>query len=195
MTESQTLLIDHVETAIGRLAIVANRSGQLCAVGWTDGHSRMERHLRGHSSGRAATLIPTSNPAGLTTALGAYFAGDLRAIVGLPVALAGGTEFQLRVWRALLEIPCGETRSYAKLAQRIGNPAAVRAVGLANGANPIGIVVPCHRVIGANGSLTGYGGGIERKRWLLEHEGLAGAGLKFTSGPSTVQGRLRLSRP
>ena len=82
-----------------------------------------------------------------------------------------GTPFQRAVWRALREIPCGETRSYGEIARRIGRPKAVRAVGLANGANPIGIVVPCHRVIGSNGTLTGYGGGIERKRWLLAHEG------------------------
>jgi methylated-DNA-[protein]-cysteine S-methyltransferase len=82
----------------------------------------------------------------------------------------GGTAFQREVWRALRKIRCGATVSYAKLADQIGRPTAVRAVGLANGSNPIGIVVPCHRVIGANGSLTGYGGGMERKRWLLEHE-------------------------
>ena len=99
-----------------------------------------------------------------------YFAGELAAIDTLPVQ-TGGTAFQREVWRALREIPCGGTVSYAELAERIGRPTAVRAVGLANGSNPVGIVVPCHRVIGANGSLTGYGGGIERKRWLLEHEG------------------------
>ena len=81
-----------------------------------------------------------------------------------------GTDFQREVWRALRGIPCGTTLSYGELARRIGRPNAVRAVGLANGANPIGVVVPCHRVIGSNGSLTGYGGGIERKRWLLDHE-------------------------
>jgi methylated-DNA-[protein]-cysteine S-methyltransferase len=81
-----------------------------------------------------------------------------------------GTPFQVRVWTALREIPCGETRSYGDIARRIGDPKAVRAVGLANGANPIAVVVPCHRVIGANGSLTGYGGGLPRKRWLLAHE-------------------------
>ena len=83
----------------------------------------------------------------------------------------GGTAFQREVWGALREIACGTTVSYAKLAERIGRPNAVRAVGLANGSNPVGVVVPCHRVIGSDGSLTGYGGGIERKRWLLEHEG------------------------
>jgi methylated-DNA-[protein]-cysteine S-methyltransferase len=99
----------------------------------------------------------------------AYFSGELTAIDTLPVA-TGGTEFQRLVWSELRRIPCGASISYSELARRIGRPAAVRAVGLANGANPIGIVVPCHRVIGANGTLTGYGGGIERKRWLLAHE-------------------------
>ena len=100
--------------------------------------------------------------------LQAYFAGELRDFE-LPLA-AEGTPFQQRVWRALCDIPYGETISYGELARRIGQPTASRAVGLANGQNPISIVVPCHRVIGANGSLTGYGGGLARKRWLLAHE-------------------------
>jgi methylated-DNA-[protein]-cysteine S-methyltransferase len=99
-----------------------------------------------------------------------YFAGTRREF-DLPLRLQG-TEFQQRVWHSLTEIPYGETLSYGKLAKRIGNPNASRAVGLANGSNPISIMVPCHRVIGADGSLTGYGGGLERKRWLLAHEGL-----------------------
>ena len=98
-----------------------------------------------------------------------YFAGDLEAIDNIPVQTAG-TAFQRSVWNELRRIPTGAPVSYGKLAQRIARPKAVRAVGLANGANPIGIVVPCHRVIGSDGSLTGYGGGLERKRWLLEHE-------------------------
>jgi methylated-DNA-[protein]-cysteine S-methyltransferase len=101
--------------------------------------------------------------------LNEYFAGTRRDF-DLPLRL-DGTPFQTRVWRELLEIPYGETWSYGQLAKRIGNPSASRAVGLANGRNPISIVVPCHRVIGADGSLTGYGGGLERKRWLLAHEG------------------------
>ncbi len=100
--------------------------------------------------------------------LAAYFAGSLRTF---ELSLAPhGTEFQRTVWRALLDVPFGRTETYGALARRIGSPKAPRAVGLANGHNPIGIIVPCHRVIGANGSLTGYGGGIERKRWLLAHE-------------------------
>jgi O-6-methylguanine DNA methyltransferase len=100
--------------------------------------------------------------------LAAYFAGDR---TGFDVELAmSGTQFQQRVWGALREIPYGETVSYGELADRLGQPGASRAVGLANGKNPIGIIVPCHRVIGANGSLTGYGGGLDRKRWLLGFE-------------------------
>jgi methylated-DNA-[protein]-cysteine S-methyltransferase len=102
--------------------------------------------------------------------LAEYFAGARRAF-DLPMRLKG-TAFQQRVWRELTEIPYGETWSYGQLAQRINKPSASRAVGLANGRNPISILVPCHRVIGANGSLTGYGGGLERKQWLLAHEGL-----------------------
>lgn len=104
--------------------------------------------------------------------LEAYFSGELRTF-DLPLAPAG-TVFQRRVWQALLDIPLGRTESYSALAQRIDAPKAARAVGLANGRNPIAIIIPCHRVIGADGSLTGYGGGIERKRWLLAHEGYLG---------------------
>ena len=108
-------------------------------------------------------------PKQFSVALDAYFAGELTAIDSLPVRPTG-TLFQQKVWGALRDIPPGTTLSYGELARRLGNPAATRAVGRANGANPIGIVVPCHRVIGANGSLTGYGGGMHRKHWLLEHE-------------------------
>jgi methylated-DNA-[protein]-cysteine S-methyltransferase len=100
--------------------------------------------------------------------LEAYWSGDLRAFT-VPLRLAG-TSFRQRVWEALTTIPYGETWSYGKLAAEIGQPGASRAVGLANGRNPVSIVVPCHRVVGANGTLTGYGGGLERKAWLLDHE-------------------------
>jgi methylated-DNA-[protein]-cysteine S-methyltransferase len=101
-----------------------------------------------------------------------YFAGSRRSF-DLPLRMAG-TEFQQRVWRELTKIPFGETWSYGQLAKRIGNSNASRAVGLANGRNPIAVIVPCHRVIGADGSLTGFGGGLPRKQWLLSHEGLPG---------------------
>lgn len=106
--------------------------------------------------------------ASIAAQLEEYFAGA-RTSFDVPLELTG-TEFQRRVWSALRDIPYGETISYGELARRVGNPAAVRAVGLANGRNPIAIIVPCHRVIGADGSLTGYGGGLERKAWLLDHE-------------------------
>ena len=103
-------------------------------------------------------------------ALEAYFDGDLSAFDGLRLKTSG-TEFQHRVWTALRTIPVGTTVSYATIAERIGNPKAMRAVGLANGANPIAIIVPCHRVIATNGNLTGFGGGLDNKLWLLRHEG------------------------
>ncbi len=116
-------------------------------------------------SGKASLVLAAAREQ-----LGAYFAGSLRTF-DLPLAPAG-TAFQLRVWEGLRRLRFGETVSYAELARRIGSPDAVRAVGAANGRNPLPIIVPCHRVIGADGSLTGFGGGIERKRWLLDHERL-----------------------
>jgi methylated-DNA-[protein]-cysteine S-methyltransferase len=122
-----------------------------------------------HFSDHAPNLPQTRAPQAIRGALEAYFEGDITAIDRVQVQ-ADGTPFQMKVWKALREIPAGETISYGELAARIGQPTASRAVGLANGSNPISIVVPCHRVIGANGKLTGYGGGLERKRWLLDHE-------------------------
>jgi methylated-DNA-[protein]-cysteine S-methyltransferase len=172
--EKLALLIDRLKTPIGEMVIVADHEGNLRAAGWTNHETGMRRLLRRHYGEDGFTLEPARNPHGFTQALQCYFKGELTAIDELPVKTAG-TPFQREVWRALRKIPCGTTVSYACLANEIGRPAAVRAVGLANGSNPIGVVVPCHRVIGADGSLTGYGGGIERKRWLLEHE--AGASM------------------
>jgi methylated-DNA-[protein]-cysteine S-methyltransferase len=169
MAEILRLLIDRIDTPIGELAIVADDARRLRAVEWTDHDDNLQRSLRLHYGANGYSLTPAPNADGLTAAIRAYFAGNLRAIDELPVA-TGGTDFQRQVWRALRRIPCGETISYGELARRIDRPAAVRAVGLANGSNPISVVVPCHRVIGSDGSLTGYGGGIERKRWLLTHE-------------------------
>ncbi len=169
------LLIDRIDTPIGEMIIVADRDGNLRAIDWTDHEARMHNFLRRHyGNGRDGKdgfkLTPTRNPNGLSRTISNYFAGALTAIDNLPVK-TNGTPFQRQVWQALREIPLGTTISYGELAKRIGRPAAVRAVGLANGSNPVGVIVPCHRVIGSNGSLTGYGGGMERKRWLLEHEG------------------------
>jgi methylated-DNA-[protein]-cysteine S-methyltransferase len=172
MSEPLPLLIDRIDTPIGKMLIVADREGNLRAVDWAEHETRMRHLLRLHYGEHGFRLEPARDPNGLTYAISNYFAGELTAIDILPVQ-TGGTPFQREVWRALRNIPCGTTVSYAKLAEQIGRAAAVRAVGLANGSNPVGVVVPCHRVIGANGSLTGYGGGIARKSWLLEHEASA----------------------
>jgi methylated-DNA-[protein]-cysteine S-methyltransferase len=163
------LLIDRFDTPIGEMLIVADHNGNLVATHWSDHEEGVLRQLGRHYGENGSRLEPARNPNGLTDAIRRYFAGELEAIDGLPVQTAG-TPFQREVWRALRQIPCGTTISYGELAARIRRPRAVRAVGLANGSNPVGVIVPCHRVIGADGSLTGYGGGIERKRWLLEHE-------------------------
>lgn len=110
---------------------------------------------------------------GVRAAFEGYFGGDPLALDALAVD-PGGTPFQVKVWMSLREIEAGQTRSYQDVARRVGSPAAVRAVGAANGANPIPLVLPCHRVIGKNGTLVGYGGGMERKTWLLRHEGALG---------------------
>jgi len=172
MAETLRLLIDRIDTPTGELTVVADAQGNLRALDWSDHDERTRQLLRLHYGAGGFVLEPARDPGGLAHTMRAYFAGDLSVIDDLPVQTAG-TPFQRAVWRALRDIPCGTTISYGELARRIGRPRAVRAVGLANGANPVGIVVPCHRVIGADGTLTGYGGGIERKRWLLAHEGAA----------------------
>jgi methylated-DNA-[protein]-cysteine S-methyltransferase len=168
-TPPDTLTLDRFPTPIGEALLVTDPEGRLRAFDWHGYEDRMHRLMRLHYGPRA-TLSHGRAPAAIVHALEAYFAGNLTAIDSIP-CLTGGTNFQRSVWTALREIPAGKTWSYSDMAIRIGTPKAVRAVGLANGANPIGLVVPCHRVIGADGSLTGYGGGIERKRWLLQHEG------------------------
>lgn len=163
------LRIDRINTPTGVMRLLVDEEGRLRAVDWDDYEPRMLRLLRLHYGEAGYTLVPTRDPEGLSSALQAYMEGEITALDSLPVE-TGGTAFQREVWSALRAIPAGATESYGQLAARIGRPKAVRAVGLANGANPVGVVVPCHRVIGANKSLTGYGGGMERKRWLLDHE-------------------------
>lgn len=171
MPETLDLLIDRLPTPIGELVVIADSGGTLRAVDWTDHDKRMKQLLdRTYGKGHY-TLTPERDPGGLTQAMRRYFKGEVGILKTLPVA-STGTPFQNSVWKALREIPDGSTISYAELARRVGKPKAVRAAGLANGQNPISIVVPCHRVIGSNGSLTGYGGGLPRKKWLLEHEGV-----------------------
>jgi methylated-DNA-[protein]-cysteine S-methyltransferase len=173
MPEPLRLFLDHLDTPIGEMLIATDGEGNLRAIDWADYEPRMSLLLRRHYGEPGFRLEAARSPRDLTRAIEEYFAGNLAAIDALPVKTAG-TPFQRNVWNALRNIPCGATLSYAGLAQQIGRPSAVRAVGLANGSNPIGVVVPCHRVIGSNGSLTGYGGGIHRKSWLLKHESSAG---------------------
>jgi methylated-DNA-[protein]-cysteine S-methyltransferase len=161
-----TLTLDRIETPIGTALVVTDAKGVLRAFNWTDYEPQMMAWIAKRYP--KAKLAEGEGP--LRPAFAAYFAGQVDAFA--QVAWEGvGTAFQRKVWQALCDIPAGETISYATLAQRIGRPTAVRAVGLANGSNPVALIVPCHRVIGSNGSLTGYGGGLHRKRWLLEHEG------------------------
>jgi methylated-DNA-[protein]-cysteine S-methyltransferase len=164
----ETLTLDRLATPIGMALLVTDGQGALRAFNWTDYAPAMRAWIARHYP--KARLAEGRAPPGVRGAFEAYFAGEARALETVPWK-ASGTAFQLKVWEALCSIPAGETLSYAGLAERIGRPTAVRAVGLANGANPVAVVVPCHRVIGTNGSLTGYGGGLPRKRWLLGHEG------------------------
>jgi methylated-DNA-[protein]-cysteine S-methyltransferase len=158
-----------LESPIGVVYVVSDGTN-LRAVDFEGYEQRLHRLLTTHY-GRYK-LHAAQDPGEPVSRLREYFAGNLLALEGLAVA-TNGTEFQQEVWSALRAIPTGTTVSYGTIASRIGRPSASRAVGLANGSNPIGIVVPCHRVIGANKNLTGYGGGIDRKRWLLEHEGVS----------------------
>jgi O-6-methylguanine DNA methyltransferase len=163
------LTIDRLPSPIGTMLLVCDGDGVLRALDFDDCEDRLHRLLR-LQYGRYAVQRRTL-PNAITRPIAAYFAGDIAAIEAIPVA-TGGTAFQRRVWGALRRLPPGSTSSYGTLAASLGQPSASRAVGLANGANPVAIVVPCHRVIGWNGALTGYGGGLSRKRWLLEHEGV-----------------------
>jgi methylated-DNA-[protein]-cysteine S-methyltransferase len=152
---------------IGDLTIAA-RENRLCLLHFGADGPDVRRMLQRWY--RDVPIETRDDPAGAVTALASYFSGNLSALDRIGVEL-NGTTFQRRVWDALRRVRAGTTCSYADLARRINAAAAVRAVGAANGANPVALVVPCHRVIGTNGSLTGYGGGLERKRWLLQHEG------------------------
>jgi methylated-DNA-[protein]-cysteine S-methyltransferase len=164
----KALMIDQIDSLIGVILIVCDGSA-LCALDFGEFDTQMRASL----SRRHGTFILKSkkDPLGLGTRITAYLDGDLRALDRVKVA-GGGTPFQERVWTALRKIPPGTTTTYGALAASLGVPTATRAVGAANGQNPNSIVVPCHRVIGADGTLTGYGGGLARKRWLLEHEGV-----------------------
>jgi methylated-DNA-[protein]-cysteine S-methyltransferase len=166
-----TMFIDRIEGPLGTMIVVQDTEERLRALDFHDFEPRMRRllRLRCGTEGTDFVLQERKTAPAIRRALEAYFAGDLGAIDILPVETAG-TAFQRNVWMALRAITPGTTLSYGELARRLERPNSARAVGLANGANPIAIVVPCHRLIGADSSLTGYGGGIGRKRRLLAHE-------------------------
>jgi O-6-methylguanine DNA methyltransferase len=167
MATASTLQLENVASPIGDL-LVATLGDAVCAIAFEGSAADTERHLDRRYSEYAKRRGPV--PARVRDALKRYFDGDMTAFDAIPVTVRG-TPFQEQAWAALRTIPAGETRSYADMAAQIGRPKAVRAVGLANGQNPVPIMVPCHRVIGRDGSLTGFGGGLERKAWLLRHEG------------------------
>ena len=160
------LFLDQFASPIGTIVLISDGK-VLRVLDFVDCEERMQRLLKLHY-GPQPTIKSSANPE-IKQRVEAYFAGDLTSIDAIAVRTEG-TPFQKMVWDELRNIPAGSTLSYGALAKRLGKPGASRAVGLANGSNPIAIVVPCHRVIGSNGALTGYGGGMERKRWLLEHE-------------------------
>lgn len=166
-----------IDTPLGAMIAIASDAG-LCALEFInprriarlDGRRRrwfpphdMSDDTRGRSAAVSAILDGTEGW------LARYFADEPGDSSEIPLDLRG-TAFERRVWQALLAVPRGQTSSYGEIARRVGSPSASRAVGLANGSNPVSIIVPCHRIIGSNGSLTGYGGGLDRKAWLLQHE-------------------------
>jgi methylated-DNA-[protein]-cysteine S-methyltransferase len=166
----ERLRLDRLATPIGEALIVTDEAGRLRAFDWADRERGMVRLLRLHYGSMVPE--PGAAPKDVKRLLRRYFDGDLGCLGAIAWRTAG-TAFQRAVWAALPRIAPGKTLSYGALAAKLGCPRAVRAIGLANGSNPISVVVPCHRVIGADGALTGYGGGLARKRWLLEHEGAA----------------------
>ena len=162
------LQLERRPSPVSTLLLVTDDTGVLRALDFAEHEARMHRLLRLHY-GEYTLAESTMTPAPITRALDAYFSGRIDELAKVPIA-TGGTPFQREVWRALRRIPAGTTMSYRQLASTIDRAGASRAVGAANGANPIAIVVPCHRVIGASGRLTGYAGGLDHKQWLLDHE-------------------------
>jgi methylated-DNA-[protein]-cysteine S-methyltransferase len=165
----ETFWLDRLQTPIGTALLVTDGDGVLRAFDWEDHASRLKQLLRLQYG--AVSLTDAPAPQQVRAALSAYFKGDLAALNTIRWR-AAGTPFQRKVWTALAKIPPGTTMTYGALAAKLGMPKALRAVGHANGSNSLSVVVPCHRLIGANGSLVKYGSGLTRKRWLLTHEGV-----------------------
>lgn len=166
---SEHLFLDALPSPIGRLLLVSDEAQQLHMIEWEERDATLRTRLS--TSGAAWSDRSHTDAGSIGDPLRAYFAGAIDALAAVRVVMTG-TPFQDAVWSALRSIPAGERRTYGDIARQIDRPTAFRAVGLANGANPVPVVVPCHRVIGSDGSLTGFGGGMERKRWLLKHEGV-----------------------
>jgi methylated-DNA-[protein]-cysteine S-methyltransferase len=164
----KTLDLEIIDSPIGKV-FLAMDGDKLCTLDFEDFQPRQRQLLTRHYG--EYRMLERARRSETGERVLAYFAGELKAIDGIAVT-TGGTEFQQQCWRALRSIAAGTTASYAEQAKLIGKPKAMRAVGMSNGRNPVAIVVPCHRVIGANGTLTGYGGGLWRKQWLLRHEGV-----------------------
>ena len=162
----KALSVDYIPSPIGTIVIVVD-GDKLCSLDFEDYTERMMRLLQRRYA--EVQLKQVDDPYGFSTRIRNYFAGDYESLTTIPVN-TGGTPFQQQVWIALREIPAGQTCSYSRLAARIGRPKAARAVGMTVSLNPVAIVLPCHRVVGCNASLTGYAGGVDRKRWLLVHE-------------------------
>ena len=164
-----TLTRHRLPSPIGTMLLLCDEQQRLRALDWEDHEPRLRLLLR-RQYGDAVRIVETSKASPACRAMAAYFAGELKAIERIEIKTAG-SEFQHKVWDALRKVPVGTTMSYAQMAAKIGSPAAIRAAGAANGANPISIVVPCHRLVGSDGKLVKYGGGLHRKDWLLRHEG------------------------
>ncbi|MBN9024826.1 MAG: methylated-DNA--[protein]-cysteine S-methyltransferase [Rhizobiales bacterium] len=163
------LTVETFRTPIGDILLAADRDGFLRATDYVGCEDRLDRLLARRLGRDGFSLGPGAAPAAITDAMRAYFAGEIAALERIAVK-TDGTPFQQQVWQALREVPPGAPLAYGRLAERLGRPQAPRAVGHANGANPFCVVIPCHRLVGADGALTGYSGGTERKRWLLDHE-------------------------
>ena len=160
------LFVDYIPSPIGKIVIVVD-GDKLCSLDFEDYTERMMKLLTRRYA--EVQLKQIDDPHGFTARITNYFAGEYTSLAAIPVH-TGGTPFQQQVWTALREIPVGQTFAYSQLAARIGKPKAARAVGMTISLNPVAIVLPCHRVVGCNASLTGYAGGLDRKRWLLRHE-------------------------
>lgn len=162
-----TIDIAHYASPIGELSL-ASAEGKLVHLDF-EGNDERLRTIQSRRFRQIDWQQSAAAPASITRWLDAYFAGEVQALPMADIAVIG-SDFQRQVWRALLAIPSGQSRSYGRLALDLGHPRAVRAVARANALNPVSVIVPCHRVIGSDGKLTGYAGGLDRKRWLLEHE-------------------------